>query len=84
MEGYVRAVDGRFDTTSLRERLPLYFTVTCLRGVTWCAMALREYEQPGRALTNEDTLKKIRAYLTEDFLGHILEHYVRRDFLREI
>ena len=28
--------------------------------------------------------QKIRAYLTEDFLGHILEHYVRRDCLREI
>ena len=47
-------------------------------------MALREYEEPGRALTNPDTLRKIRAYLSEDFLRHILENYVRRDFLRGV
>ena len=47
-------------------------------------MALREYDEPGRALTNPDTLRKIRAYLSEDFLRHILENYVRRDSLRGI
>ena len=78
---YLAAVAGRFDTATLRERLPLFFTVTCLRGVTWCAMALREYARPGRPLTNGDTLVKLRQYLSEDFLQHILERYVRRDFL---
>lgn len=81
---YDQAVAGRFDTASLHERLPLYFTVTCLRGVTWCAMALREYCQPGRTLTNADTLKKLRAYLEPAFLENILEQYVRRDFLKDI
>ena len=33
---------------ALPQRLPLFLTVTCLRGVSWCAMALREYEEPGR------------------------------------
>lgn len=82
LRAYRRAVGGRLDTVTLPQRLPLFLTVTCLRGVSWCAMALREYEEPGRALTNPDTLKKIRSYLSEDFLRHILEHYVRRDFLR--
>ena len=84
LRAYRRAVNGRFDTGALAHRLPLFFTVTCLRGVSWCAMALREYEEPGRALTNPDTLRKIRAYLSEDFLRHILENYVRRDFLRGV
>ena len=79
---YQRAVGGRFETDSLRDRLPLYFTVTCLRGVTWCAMALREYSQPGRALSNPDTFEKIRAYLRPDFLENLLKNYVRRDFLK--
>ena len=34
---YVEAVAGRMDCSSLATRLPLFFTVTCLRGVTWCA-----------------------------------------------
>jgi thiamine kinase-like enzyme len=84
LHAYQRAVNGRSDTGALAHRLPLFFTVTCLRGVSWCAMALREYDEPGRALTNPDTLRKIRAYLSEDFLRHILENYVRRDFLRGI
>ena len=79
---YEQAVAGRFETASLRERLPLYFTVTCLRGVTWCAMAFREYSQPGRALANPDTFEKLKAYLHPDFLQNLLDNYVRRDFLK--
>lgn len=78
---YIAAVGDRMDTSTLSVRLPLYFTVTCLRGVTWCAMAYREYCQPDRALRNEDTFKKLQAYLEPDFLRNILENYVRKDFL---
>lgn len=78
---YIQAVDGRFETGSLSERLPLYFTVTCLRGVTWCAMAYREYCQPGRAIANPDTFEKLKAYLDPAFLRNLLENYVRKDFL---
>ena len=77
-----RAVDGRFDTKTLRERLPLFLPVTCLRGASWCAMALREYSGPDRKLVNLDTLRRIRMYLSEDFLRHILDVYVSGDFLR--
>ena len=78
---YERAVAGRFETASLWSRLPLYFTVTCLRGVTWCAMAYREYCQPGRAISNADTFRKIQEYLKPDFLENLLKNYVRKDFL---
>lgn len=78
---YKKCVAGRFDTASLDERLPLYFTVTCLRGVTWCAMAYREYCQPGRDLRNADTFEKLKAYLQPDFLEDLLKNYVRKDFL---
>ena len=79
---YRQAVAGRFETESLMERLPLYFTVTCLRGVTWCAMAYREYSQPGRAISNADSYRKLQAYLRPDFLENLLVNYVRRDFLK--
>ena len=78
---YIAAVDGRMDCSTLATRLPLFFTVTCLRGVTWCAMAYREYCQPGRALRNEDTFKKLKAYLEPAFLQNLLDNYVRKDFL---
>lgn len=84
LRAYQAAAGGRLDTQTLSCRLPLFFTVTCLRGVAWCAMALREYAEPGRALTHPDTLRKIRAYLSEDFLRHILDRYVRQNFLRGI
>jgi len=78
---YLAAVGDRMDTAALTARLPLYFTVTCLRGVTWCAMAYREYCQPGRQLRNEDTFRKLKAYLEPEFLRNLLENYVRKDFL---
>lgn len=78
---YAAAVNGRMDCTSLSERLPLFFTVTCLRGITWCAMAYREYCQPGRELRNEDTFRKLKAYLEPAFLQNLLDNYVRKDFL---
>ncbi len=79
---YEKAVNGRMETSCLQERLPLFFTVTCLRGVTWCAMALREYSQPDRPLSNADTLAKIKDYINEDFLRNLLNQYVRKNFLR--
>ena len=78
---YVEAVADRMDCSTLSKRLPLYFTVTCLRGVTWCAMAYREYCQPGRELRNEDTFRKLKAYLHPAFLQNLLDNYVRKDFL---
>ena len=80
-DDYIAAVAGRMDCTTLPQRLPLFFTVTCLRGVTWCAMAYREYCQPGRELRNEDTFRKLQAYLEPQFLQNLLDHYVRKDFL---
>ena len=78
---YISAVDGRIDCSALFSRLPLYFTVNCLRGVTWCAMAYREYCQPGRQLTNNDTFHKLKAYLEPAYLQNLLDNYVRKDFL---
>lgn len=78
---YIEAVDGRMDTSLLSARVPLFFAVNCLRGVTWCAMAYREYCQPGRELRNEDTFRKLKAYLEPGYLRNLLDNYVRKDFL---
>lgn len=80
---YITAVAGRFDTSEILERLPLYFSTTCLRGVTWCAMAMVEYSSSGRTISNTDTFNKIGQYLDVDFLANILDNYMRRNFLAQ-
>ena len=81
VKSYIRCLDGRMDTSTLAERLSLFLTVTCLRGVTWCAMARVEYAKPDRPLKNQDTFEKILAYLEPTFLDRIYEDYVVNDFL---
>ena len=69
VEIYFEDVNCRFPVIDLWERTNTYMTVTCLRGITWCAMAWVEYQQPGRELVNESTWRKLEAYLTDEFLG---------------
>lgn len=68
---YIRQVDGKFDTAGLEERTNLYLPITCLRGITWCAMAWVEYQKPGKAIVNPSTQKKLEEYLKEEFLEKI-------------
>ncbi len=75
VERYVEAVAGRFDVEGLAERLGDYLVVTCLRGVTWCAMAYTEYAGGGRAIANPDSYAKIRAYLSSDFLDRVIDEF---------
>ena len=75
VDAYEAAVDGRFDTSGLRSRLKDYIAVTCLRGITWCSMAMVEYSRPGRAVTNADTFAKIKAYLSPEFLDFVMRDY---------
>ena len=80
VETYRTLVGDRMDCRLLPERVSLFLRVTCLRGVTWCAMA-SEYSEPGRTLVNQDTFRKLKAYMEPEFLAHILDTYVRKDFL---
>lgn len=68
---YIQKVDGRFDTKGLRERTWAYIPITCLRGITWCAMAWVEYQQPDKLLFNRSTFEKLGAYLEDGFLGRL-------------
>lgn len=68
---YKKAVKNRFDVNGLEERLKLFIPITCLRGITWCAMAWVQYQEPGRLIRNEETFRKIEAYLEDGFLDRI-------------
>lgn len=79
IDEYLRAASGRFDTRGLRKRLDGYLVVTCLRGITWCAMAYTEYAGNDRALANADTFEKIREYVSPAFIDRICAQFYERD-----
>lgn len=68
---YIDAIDGRIDLGDLRARTHLFLPITCLRGITWCAMAWDEYNRPERTLRNQDTYNKLASYLSEEYLCRI-------------
>ncbi|MBQ6439457.1 MAG: aminoglycoside phosphotransferase family protein [Mogibacterium sp.] len=68
---YLEAVGKRFDTAGIRERTKALINITCLRGLTWCAMAWVEYQNPDKLIANESTRKKLDDYLSDSFLRDI-------------
>lgn len=68
---YKDSVEGRYDVQGIEERLKLFIPITCLRGITWCAMAWVQYQDPERLIRNEGTFRKIEAYLEDGFLEKI-------------
>jgi aminoglycoside phosphotransferase (APT) family kinase protein len=77
LAAYETAVDGRFDTSGVRERFDSYATITSLRALSWCAMAYTEYAAGDRALTNQETYEKIQAFLAPSFLAYIRSRFFK-------
>ncbi len=71
IDSYIEAVNGRFDTAGIKERTKVFINITCLRGLTWCAMAWIEYQDPDKLIANESTRKKLGDYLSDSFLSDI-------------
>ena len=72
---YESAVQGRFATSDLWHRLTPYLTTTCLRGITWCAMAYGDHCDGIRSLSDTYTYHKVQEYLTPDFLDYVWDNY---------
>ena len=68
---YLKCVRARFDITGLKERTKVFMEITCLRGITWCAMAWVQYQQPDKLIINESTYRKLEDYLSDGFLEKI-------------
>ena len=72
---YERSVAGRFAVSGLAERVGVYSVATCLRGVTWCAMAYSQYVDDGRALTCPAVFAKIGSYLEPEFMSYVADEW---------
>jgi hypothetical protein len=75
IDRYIEAVNGRFDTAGIKKRTHEFITITCLRGLTWCAMAWVEYQDPQKIIANESTRKKLDDYLSDSFLSDIEKRF---------
>lgn len=58
-----------------RERFERYLIFNCLRGVTWCSMAYREYSESTKLLMDEFTFNKISSYVSYEFLENISKYF---------
>lgn len=76
IESYCKYSEAHEEPERLWQSTMPYFAMTCLRGITWCAMAWVEYQSPERAIKNEYTYKKIQEYLKTSFLENIRNEYM--------
>lgn len=58
-----------------KERFERYLIFNCLRGVTWCSMAYREYSESTKLLMDEFTFNKISSYVSYEFLESISKYF---------
>ncbi len=75
LDYYIAQVNNRFTIDNLKERTKQYIPLTCLRGITWSAMAWVQYQAPDKLVKNKDTWQKLNQYLHIDFLRTILQNY---------
>lgn len=64
------------DERELWNSVKNYLSMNCLRGITWCAMAYVEYQNPDKLISNNYTYEKIKSYLSKEFLNMIKEEYL--------
>jgi aminoglycoside phosphotransferase (APT) family kinase protein len=77
---FLRAYQDAIDDVHLREtieaRVRLRDPFNCLRGISWSAMAWVTYQTGDHALRNEDTFRKVDAYLDLEFVRGLFDPYM--------
>ena len=58
-----------------RKRFERYLIFNCLRGVTWCSMAFRQYSENDKMLMDDITFKKIASYIELEFLEKVSTYF---------
>ena len=76
MQSYCGVSSRYSDPETLWEHTKPYFTMNCVRGITWCAMAWVEYNSPERVLKDAFTFEKIKTYISPQFLERIINDYL--------
>lgn len=75
LKKYYEVVESRFNPGISEKRLSAYLSTTCMRGITWCAMAFAQHNTGERMVADAYTLAKIEEFLTPTFLNFVEENY---------
>ncbi|MEG1971656.1 MAG: aminoglycoside phosphotransferase, partial [Oscillospiraceae bacterium] len=75
IDEYIAFSGKKTDVKKFYSRVKIYEAMNCLRGVSWCAMAWVEYQNPKKLIRNQFTYQKIQSYLSEEFLMAIENQY---------
>lgn len=73
---YKKGAAGSLAAKTLEERVDAFLRITCLRGITWCAMAWVQYQNRDKLLYNVSTARKLEQYLEDSFLEIIEKGYI--------
>ncbi|WP_319372266.1 phosphotransferase [uncultured Ilyobacter sp.] len=76
IEYFYSAYEEKNPDKDIRERVRMYTPYLYLRALSWCAYAYIEYQDPEKAIKNQDTYKKICKYLEIDFMKKLLKEWV--------
>lgn len=57
------------------DKLQQYLHFTCLRGITWCAMAYRQYVEASKVKTDDQTFEVIKKFISLPFLN-MIDQYI--------
>ncbi len=68
---YIERIDGRFKDEGLADRCLKFANFTCLRGITWCAMASVEYTNASKDILDPVTAEKLIHYLDVNYLQSV-------------
>ena len=71
VEDYICKIAGRFTDSHLKERCLKFANFTCLRGITWCAMASVEYAHASKDILDPVTAEKLTHYLDVSYLESV-------------
>ncbi|MBN2394109.1 MAG: phosphotransferase [Anaerolineae bacterium] len=76
LTAYRAAIPDAHLRDTIEERVRLRDPFNCLRGISWSAMAWVAYVTGAHALKNEDTFRKLNAYLDLDFVHSLFDPYM--------
>jgi aminoglycoside phosphotransferase (APT) family kinase protein len=76
LDAYRTAIPDAHLRDTIEERVRLRDPFNCLRGISWSAMAWVAYVTGAHALKNEDTFRKLNAYLDLDFVHSLFDPYM--------
>lgn len=73
---YSELVHDSISLAELWHATHTYIMMTCLRGISWSAMAWIDYQNPDKLIHNQETYDKICSYLEPAYLDNLIENYL--------